>query len=122
MGSPNGGLLVVQVAFTLAVTLILAALNVSYRDVRYALPLVTQIWLYATPVIYPLSVVPERLRASYLTLNPMASVIDGYRRVLVSSQPPDLRMLALSAAAATLLLLGGYAYFKRAERSFADVI
>ena len=115
-------LLLVQAAFTIAVTLILSAINVSYRDVRYALPLVTQLWLYATPVIYPLSVVPENLRAGYLAANPMAAVIEGYRRVLVSGRAPDLPMLALSGVASGALLLGGYAYFKRAERSFADVI
>lgn len=115
-------LLTVQLVFTLAVTLILSAVNVSYRDVRYALPLVTQIWLYATPVIYPLSVVPVGIRAGYLAVNPMAAVIEGYRRVLVAGQPPEMPMLALSAASAAALLAGGYAYFKRAERAFADVI
>ena len=115
-------LLLVQLAFTVAVTLILAAVNVSYRDVRYALPLVTQSWLYATPVIYPLSVVPEAIRSGYLAVNPMAAVIEGYRRVLVSGRAPDLPMLGLSGLAAAALLVGGYLYFKRAERSFADVI
>jgi lipopolysaccharide transport system permease protein len=115
-------LLAVQLVFTLAVTLILSAVNVSYRDVRYALPLVTQIWLYATPVIYPLSVVPEAIRPVYLVLNPMASVVDGYRRVLVAGSAPDLAMLGLSGLSSTLLLVLSYSYFKRAERSFADVI
>jgi len=115
-------LLFVQLVFTLAVTLILAAVNVSYRDVRYALPLVTQVWLYATPVIYPLSVVPERIRAAYIALNPMAAVIEAYRRVLVAGSPPDLRMLLVSGLSSGVLLWAGYAYFKRAERAFADVI
>ena len=115
-------LLLVQVVFTLAVTLVLSAVNVSYRDVRYALPLVTQVWLYATPVIYPLSVVPETIRTAYLALNPMAAVIDGYRRVLVAGRAPDLGMLGLAAASSLVLVLAGYAYFKRAERTFADVI
>jgi lipopolysaccharide transport system permease protein len=115
-------LLVVQLVFTLAVTLILSAINVSYRDVRYAMPLVTQIWLYATPVIYPLSVVPEAIRPAYQAVNPMAAVVDGYRRVLVASRPPDYSMLGISGLCSTLLLLAGYLYFKRAERSFADVI
>jgi lipopolysaccharide transport system permease protein len=115
-------LLTVQLVFTLAVTLILSAVNVSYRDVRYALPLVTQIWLYATPVIYPLSVVPEAIRQPYLAVNPMASVVDGYRRVLVAGTAPDLGMLGLSGLSSALILLVGYSYFKRAERSFADVI
>ena len=115
-------LLAVQVVFTLGVTLVLAALNVAYRDVRYALPLFTQVWLYATPVIYPLSAVPETIRTAYLAVNPMAAVIEGYRRVLVVGTAPDLRMLALSAASAAVVLVASYAYFKHAERSFADVI
>jgi lipopolysaccharide transport system permease protein len=126
--SPTGAfayllpLLAVQLCFTLAVTLILAAINVSYRDVRYALPLLTQIWLYTTPVIYPLSVIPARIRGVYLAANPMAAVIEGYRRVLVAGSAPDLSMLGVSGASAALLLSAGYVYFKRAERSFADVI
>jgi lipopolysaccharide transport system permease protein len=115
-------LMVVQLVFTVGVTLVLSAVNVSYRDVRYALPLVTQIWLFATPVIYPLSSIPEALRGRYLLLNPMAAVIEGYRRVLVAGQAPDLPMVALSMTSATILLVGGYLYFKQAERSFADVI
>jgi lipopolysaccharide transport system permease protein len=115
-------LFLVQLLFAIAATFFLSAINVSYRDVRYALPLVTQIWLYATPVIYPLSVVPEHLRMTYLGVNPMASVIDGYRRVLVAGQPPDLDMLGLSAITALALLVCSYWYFKRAERGFADVI
>ena len=115
-------LLVVQLIFTIAVTLILSAVNVSYRDVRYALPLVTQVWLYATPVIYPLSVVPVTLRQAYLAVNPMAAIVDGYRRVLVAGSAPDLAMLGLSGLSAAMLLVVGYWYFKRAERAFADVI
>jgi lipopolysaccharide transport system permease protein len=126
--SPTGAfvyllpLLAVQLSFTVGVTLILAAINVSYRDVRYALPLVTQIWLYTTPVIYPLSVIPARFRGLYLAVNPMAAVIECYRRVLVAGSAPDLLMLVRSAVSAALLLSAGYIYFKRAERSFADVI
>lgn len=115
-------LLTVQLAFTTAITLILSALNVSYRDVRYALPLVTQLWLYATPVIYPLSAIPEGIRHAYLAVNPMAAIVDGYRSVLVVGTAPDKGMLGLSALVSMLLLLFGFLYFKRAERSFADVI
>jgi lipopolysaccharide transport system permease protein len=115
-------LLAVQLVFTVGVTLILSALNVSYRDVRYALPLVTQLWLYATPVIYPLSVVPEAVRPAYLAVNPMAAVVDGFRQVLVAATAPDYATLGRAAVSSTLLLLFGYLYFKRAERSFADVI
>jgi lipopolysaccharide transport system permease protein len=114
--------LVVQLVLTIGVTLGLAALNVSYRDVRYALPLVSQLWLYATPVIYPLSVVPPRIRGIYLAVNPMAAVVESYRRILVSGQSPDGEMLLLAAVAAVAFAAAGYAYFKRAERHFSDVI
>jgi lipopolysaccharide transport system permease protein len=115
-------LLAVQILFVMGVTLVLSALNVSFRDVRYALPLATQVWLYATPVIYPLSVVPESVRWLYLALNPMAAVVEAFRRVLVAGQAPGLAMMAPAAATAVLLTVAGYAYFKRAERHFADVI
>jgi ABC-type polysaccharide/polyol phosphate export permease len=115
-------LLVVQLLFTIAITLALAAANVSDRDVRYALPLVTQLWLYATPVIYPLSVIPARIRTAYLVANPMAGLIDGYRRILVSGQGPDLPITSVAFLSALCLLAASYVYFKRAERDFADVI
>lgn len=114
--------LVIQVLFVVGVTLILSAVNVSYRDVRYALPLVTQIWLYATPVIYPLSVVPAHLRDLYLTINPMAAITEAYRHILIAGQAPSLRMMGAPALSALVLTIAGYVYFKRAERHFADVI
>ena len=114
--------LATQVLLTIGVTLGLAALNVSYRDVRYALPLVSQLWLYATPVIYPLSVVPPRFRGVYLAVNPMAAIIESYRRILVKAQPPEHEMLLGAAVAAVAFAAAGYVYFKRAERHFSDVI
>jgi len=113
---------IIQLVLAIAVTLFFAAINVSYRDVRYAIPLVSQIWLYATPVIYPLSVVPEQIRTAYLFLNPMAPIIESYRQVLGIGTSPDLSLLGLSALSSAILLAGGYTYFKRAERRFADVI
>lgn len=115
-------LLFLQLEFTIAVTLTLAAINVFYRDVRYALPLLTQVWLYATPVIYPLSVIPEGIRSFYLMLNPMAAVVDGYRSILAAGSPPDLSTLAGPATSSGVFLVCSYMFFKRAERSFADVI
>lgn len=114
--------LAVQVLLTIGVTLGLAALNVSYRDVRYALPLVSQLWLYATPVIYPLSVVPPRIRGVYLAVNPMAAIIESYRRILVRGQSPECEMLLAAALSAVAFAVAGYVYFKRAERHFSDVI
>ena len=78
--------------------------------------------MFATPILYPLSVVPESGRGLYLTANPMAVVIDAYRRVLLQAQPPDLPHLATAGMISLVLLLLGYRYFKRLEREFADIV
>jgi lipopolysaccharide transport system permease protein len=111
----------VQVVFTIAISLVLSAVNVRYRDVRYVLPLLMQVWLYVSPVMYPVSVVPERLRFFYL-LNPMAALIDGYRRSLGHGMMPRGTSLLIATAVSIVLLLLSYRSFKRAERAFADVI
>jgi homopolymeric O-antigen transport system permease protein len=112
----------IQTAFTAGVCLLLSAFTVLYRDVRHMLPLLIQIWMFVTPILYPVSVVPERWRTWYLALNPMAVIIDGYRRAAVQGLPPVLRYLALSAAVSSVLLWLGYKYFKHLEREFADMI
>jgi lipopolysaccharide transport system permease protein len=112
----------IQVAFTAGVCLLLSAFTVLYRDVRHMLPLLIQIWMFVTPILYPVSVVPEGWRTWYLMLNPMAVIIDGYRRAAVQGLPPQLRYLILAAAVSGLLLWLGYKYFKHLEREFADMI
>lgn len=114
-------LLVLEFILILGVTLLGAAVIVSYRDVRFIVPLGLQIWLYVSPVIYPLSVVPERLRAYYM-LNPMAGILDAFRQVLLFGQSPTWESLAISAAEAMGLFMVGYRVFKESEASFADVI
>jgi lipopolysaccharide transport system permease protein len=114
-------LLLVQMIFMLAISLLGAGLNVYFRDIRAALPLVLQLWMYASPVLYPLSVVPEKWRSLYL-LNPMAGLIEGFRRVMLKGQPPDYTALLVSFGASLLLLFLCYRIFKRLERKFADVI
>jgi lipopolysaccharide transport system permease protein len=113
-------ILLVQLALALGVGLIGAALNVFYRDIRHLFALILQLWFYATPIVYPVTLVPERFRPFYY-LNPMAGIIDSYRAVLIHGQPPTPE-LWISAAAAALILLAGYAFFKRMEYQFADVI
>jgi lipopolysaccharide transport system permease protein len=114
-------LLVLQVALTVAVVLLGSAVLVFFRDMRFVVPLLTQLWMYATPIIYPVDLVPERFRALYF-LNPMAGIVDGYRRVLLSGEAPRLDSLALGAAVSLVLLTAGYVSFKRAEPVFADLI
>jgi lipopolysaccharide transport system permease protein len=104
----------------LGVGLWLAALNVQYRDVRYVLPFLTQLWLFATPIVYPSSLVPAAWRPVY-GLNPMVGVVDGFRWALLGSAPPG-PILAVSACAALALALGGIFYFRRMERAFADIV
>jgi lipopolysaccharide transport system permease protein len=108
------------VAAALAVGVWLAALNVRYRDIKYAVPFLVQLWLFASPVAYPTTIVPERWRP-LLGLNPMAGVVEGFRWALVGGPRPGAVVFA-SAGATILLLVGGIAYFQRVERSFADVI
>lgn len=114
-------LLLLQTLFVLSVVLITSGLHVRFRDVGHALPLIMQLWMYASPVAYPLSSVPDWLRPIYL-LNPMAGVIDGYRRALLHGETPNLGYLAIGFAVTSVTLTGAYLLFKRAERTFADVI
>jgi lipopolysaccharide transport system permease protein len=114
-------LVVIQTIFTIGVCMFASAFNVYYRDVKYALPLIVQLWMYATPIIYPMSSIPERLWKFYL-LNPMTGIIESYRSVLVKGSGPQLSYVGVAAGGAILLFVLGYFYFKRIEMSFADVI
>jgi homopolymeric O-antigen transport system permease protein len=105
----------------LAVGLWLAALNVRYRDVAHTIPFLVQFWMFASPVAYPGSLVPEKWRLLY-GLNPMAGVIEGFRWCLLGTGSLDARVLAASAATVLVLLWGGAVFFKRMERTFADVV
>jgi lipopolysaccharide transport system permease protein len=109
------------VAAALAVGLWLAALNVQYRDFRYTIPFLTQFWMFASPVAYPSSLVPQGWRPLY-GLNPMAGVIEGFRWALVNKADPSWGLLAVSGAAVAVLLTGGLFYFRRMEKTFADVV
>ena len=106
---------------SLAVSLWLAALFVRFRDIAAAMPLVTQIWMFGSPVVYPASLVPEQWKWLY-NLNPMAGVIEGFRWTLLRTPPPDLNRIAVTVVCVSALLLLGMAYFNRMERKFADVI
>jgi lipopolysaccharide transport system permease protein len=108
-------------AAALAVGLWLAALNVQYRDFRYTIPFLTQLWLFASPVAYPSSLVPEAWRPLY-GLNPMAGVIEGFRWALLNKADLSWELLAASTAAVAIMLTGGLFYFQRMEKTFADIV
>jgi lipopolysaccharide transport system permease protein len=108
------------VATALAVGLWLSAMNVQYRDIRYVIPFLVQFWMYASPVIYPSSKVPEKWRLLY-GLNPMAGVIEGFRWALIGGEAPSGVLLAVSLLSVVILLVGGLFYFRRVEKSFADL-
>ena len=114
-------LIAVEVGFLASVALLVSALNVFYRDVKYVVPLLVQLGLFVTPVIYSPSMVPAHLRPFYM-LNPMAVVIDGVRRVVLHGQPPELGPLLVSTALVSALGVFAYSFFKRVEVKFADLI
>lgn len=109
------------VALAMGVGLWLSALNVQYRDVRYTIPFLTQMWLFATPIAYPSSLVPEPWRALY-GVNPMAGVVEGFRWALLGTGKAPGALLAVSVLVTMLILLSGLYYFRRMERTFADVV
>jgi ABC-type polysaccharide/polyol phosphate export permease len=113
-------LLLVQVAFTFGATLVISAVLVFFRDLRHALPVILQLGLFATPVAYGMDVVPENLQVLYSAANPLAPVIDGYRRTILHGLPPDWQLLVPGAVVSAVLLVAGYAMFKRMEPGFAD--
>jgi len=115
-------LLVIQIVLTVGIGLILAAVNVFFRDIQHVIALLMQLWMFATPIAYSASAVPERYRTLYMVLNPMAPIIDGYRKVIVARQLPDMAYLSVAAAIAGLAFLVGYALFKKLEFRFAEVI
>jgi len=105
----------------LAVGLWLSALNVRYRDIGHVIPFVVQLWMYASPVAYPVSMVPENLRVIY-GLNPIAGVVEGFRWGLLGKDNPDFQVIAVSAVIVMALLVSGLIFFKQMERTFADVV
>ncbi|MGE3818185.1 MAG: ABC transporter permease [Isosphaeraceae bacterium] len=113
--------ILLSVATALGVGLWLSALNVEYRDVRYVVPFLTQFWMFATPIAYPSSLVPPSWRAAY-GLNPMVGVIDGFRWAVVGAPELSATTLAASTTSALALLVSGAFYFRRMERTFADMI
>lgn len=105
----------------IAISLWLCALNAKYRDVGYTIPFLIQCWMYASPIVYPASIVPERWRLLY-GLNPMVGPIEGFRWALLGKEAPDLGPLVLSVMVVVALLASGLLYFRSTERTLVDVL
>ncbi len=105
----------------LAVGLWISPLNVKYRDINIVVPVMTQLWMYASPVVYPLSMIPEKWQFFY-ALNPLVGVISGFRWALLGNTKPDLQLIGVSFLVVSLILWGGIVFFKRAEPTFADIV
>jgi lipopolysaccharide transport system permease protein len=113
--------MLLAIVAALGVGLWLSAMNVQYRDVGHVLPFLTQFWMFVTPVIYPASRIPAKWQLLY-SLNPMTGVVEGFRWALLGTSGAPTSMMAVSAAISVILLIGGLFYFRRMERTFADMI
>jgi lipopolysaccharide transport system permease protein len=114
-------IILTQTVFMTAMALLFSATQVRFRDIGVGMSLLLQLWMFATPVVYPLSAVPERVRAFYM-LNPMVGLVENFRRVVLQGAAPDFRMLGISALISFILLPATYIYFKRVEATVADII
>lgn len=115
------GFILLAFATALAVSLWLSAINVKYRDVGLAIPFLIQFWMFLSPLMYPVTLVPGKWRLLY-SINPMAGVIEGFRWGLLGNASPDFGVMAVSTGVVAVLLFGGLVYFKRTERTFADIV
>ena len=113
--------MVIAFIFSTAMALILSALQVRFRDIAIAMSLLMQLWMYATPVVYPFSVVPQRFRLFY-SLNPMAGVVENFRRVIIQHTGLNTEVLIPGMIVALILLPVSYLYFKTSEATMADII
>ncbi len=114
-------ILLITTLFTFGLVLFLSLANVWFRDVSHAMSFILQFWMYLTPIIYPLSMVPERYRLLY-GLNPMVGLVEGFRDVVLKGTPPPLDLLGISTVMAVVTFWFGYKLFKEREYQFADVI
>ena len=115
------GLILLMIFTASGVGMVLSALSAKYRDIRYTIPFLIQFWMFATPIVYPASMIPQKYRIIY-ALNPMTGIIEGFRSALLGRNSFPSDMVAISVVVSTVIFLIGVAYFKQVERFFADVI
>jgi len=113
--------LLLELLLATGIGLWLSAINVEYRDVRYAVPFLIQLGLFASPVVYPVTFVPERFQVVYGLINPMAGILEGFRWAILDTKPPS-NLLIASVAIILVILISGAFYFRRREKAFADVV
>ena len=113
--------MLLAIVAALGVSLWLSALNVRYRDVGHAIPFLVQFWMYASPIVYPVNLIPKEWRMLY-SLNPMVGVVEGFRWGLLGKQSPNFASIAIGAVTALVVLLSGLVFFKKMERIFADIV
>ena len=114
-------LMIPLVMLVVGVATFLASLNVRYRDIKHTIPFIVQLWLFLTPVIYPTSIIPKHLQI-LISLNPMVGIIEAFRATLLPDRNVEWRLLCLSIALSVLIFIFGLAYFKTAEKEFADIL
>lgn len=114
-------LVILMMITATGVGLLLSALNVKYRDIKYTVPFLIQFWMFVTPIVYPVAIIPKKFHLLY-GLNPMVGIIEGFRSVILGTIPFPLKMFSVSIVVSTLLLVVGLIYFRSMERYFADVI
>ena len=105
----------------LGISMLLAAINVRYRDVKYALPFLIQIWLFVTPIIYPVTFLPAKYQ-KVLALNPLAGIVEGLRACLFSARQMPWKLVGISLSVTLVLFIVGAVYFRKTEKSFADIV
>jgi lipopolysaccharide transport system permease protein len=114
-------IMIVLFVFSLSMALLFSATQVRFRDIGMAVPVLLQLWMFATPIIYPLSAVPERWRIVF-ALNPLAGITQNFRQVILYSTQPDFKSLIIAAVISVVLLIASASYFKRVDATMADIV
>lgn len=112
---------VIQLIFMTGISLILAAFNLFYRDIQYLLSLILMLWMYLTPIMYPVEIIPARFRFVF-SLNPMSVIVNAYREVLIGQGQPNLNSLSIALIMSIVVFVIGFYIFKKLEKSFADYV
>ncbi|OGK44556.1 hypothetical protein A2957_00765 [Candidatus Roizmanbacteria bacterium RIFCSPLOWO2_01_FULL_38_11] len=111
----------IQMIFTIGLSLIAATFNLFYRDIQYVLNLILMLWMYLTPVMYPVEILPEKYRFVF-SLNPMSVIVNAYRQVILGGGPPNLQSLSIALVMSLAIFVVGFYFFKRMEGKFADYV